>query len=147
MATLFDAATHRDRRRLELLVDWPRYRLAWAWARAAADHAEATTGLSQIEAEPDPSEAWIQMALGELQTRLAAVAAGPEPPQAQPGVANARFAELKKGAPLTKYPALPRLWELAAEALGGADEVTYAGSGRVTFLFVGDRLVGLLEAR
>ena len=147
VATLFDAATHRDKRRLQLLVDWPRYRLAWAWARAAADHAEATTGLSQVEAEPEPSEAWIEMAVGELQARLAGVAAGPEPPQAQPGVANALFAELKRGAPLTKYPALPRLWELTAEALAGADEVTYAGATRVTLLFVGDRLAGVLDAR
>ena len=62
-AALFDAATHRDKLRLKLLVDWSRYRLAWAWSRAAADHAEATTGLSQIEAEPSPSEAWIEMAV------------------------------------------------------------------------------------
>jgi hypothetical protein len=146
-ASLFDAATHRDKLRLKLLVDWPRYRLAWAWARAAADHAEATTGLSQIEAEPSPSEAWVDMAVGELQQRLAAVAAGPQPPRAEPGVANARLAELKRGAPETKYPALPRLWELTAEALEGADEVTYAGEKRVTLLFVGDRLAGVLDAR
>ncbi len=146
-AALFDAATHHDRLRLKLLVDWPRYRLAWAWARAAVDHAESTTGLSQIEAEPSPSEAWVEMAAGELETRLAAVAAGPQPPQAQPGVANARLAELKRGAPQTKYPALPRLWELTAEALADADEVTYAGGQRVTLLFVGDRLAGVLDAR
>jgi len=146
-AALFDAATHRDKLRLKLLVDWSRYRLAWAWSRAAADHAEATTGLSQIEAEPSPSEAWIEMAVGELQTRLAAVASGPQPPHAEPGVANARLAELKNGAPQTKYPALPRLWELAAEALSGADEVTYSGVGRVTLLFAGDRLAGVLDAR
>lgn len=146
-AELFDAATHGDTLRLKLLVDWQRYRLAWAWARAATDHAEATTGLSQIEAEPSPSEAYVNMAVGELQTRLAAVAAGPQPPHAEPGVANARLAELKNGAPQTKYPALPRLWQLAAEALDGADEVTYAGAGRVTLLFVGDRLAGVLDAR
>ena len=146
-ATLFDAATHHDKLRLKLLVDWPRYRLAWAWARAAADHAEATTGLSQVEAEPAPSEAWIEMAVGELQTRLAGVASGPQPPHAEPGVANARLAELKRGAPETKYPALPRLWELTAEALAGADEVTYAGATRLTLLFVGDRLAGVLDAR
>src|SRR5690349_12651936 len=105
VASLFDAATHRDKLRLKLLVAWPRYRLTWAWARAAADHAESTTGLSQIEAEPSPSEAWVDMAAGELQQRLAAVAEGPQPPQAQPGVANARLAELKRGAPETKYPA------------------------------------------
>ena len=146
-ATLFDAATHRDKVRLKLLVDWPRYRLAWAWARAVADHAEATTGLSQIEAEPDPSEAWIDMATGELQTRLAAVASGPQPPHAEPGVENAQLATLRKGPPQTKYPALPRRWELAAEALSGADQVTYAGTKRVTLLFVGDRLAGVLDAR
>jgi len=147
VAALFDAATHRDKLRLKLLVDWSRYRMAWAWSRAAADHAEATTGLSQIEAEPSPSEAWIDMAVGELQTRLATVASGPQPPHAEPGVANARLAELKNGAPQTKYPALPRLWELAAEALSGADEVTYSGVGRVTLLFAGDRLAGVLDAR
>ena len=147
VATLFDAATHRDKKRLELLVDWPRYRLAWAWARALGDHAEATTGLSQIEAEPEPSEAWIDMAVGELQAKLAAVASGPQPPHAEPGVENAQLATLKKGAPQTKYPALPRLWELAAEALSGADQVTYTGTKRVTLLFVGDRLAGVLDAR
>ncbi|HWE28821.1 MAG TPA: hypothetical protein VHB97_12510 [Polyangia bacterium] len=146
-AALFDAATHRDKLRLKLLVDWPRYRLAWAWARAAADHAEATTGLSQIEAEPSPSEAYVEMAVGELQARLAAVAAGPQPPHAERGVANAQLAELERGAPQTKYPALPRLWALTAEALDGADEVTYAGAKRVTLLFVGDRLAGVLDAR
>jgi hypothetical protein len=146
-AALFDAATHKDKLRLKLLVDWPRYRLAWAWARAAADHAEATTGLSQIEAEPSPSEAFVEMAAGELEARLAEVASGPQPPHAEAGVANARLAELKRGAPETKYPALPRLWELAAEALAGADEVTYAGAKRVTLLFVGDRLAGVLDAR
>jgi hypothetical protein len=146
-AALFEAALHRDRLRLKLLVDWPRYRLAWAWARAAADHAEATTGLSQIEAEPTPSQAYVDMAVGELQQRLAAVAAGPQPPQAEPGVANAQLAELHHEAPMSKYPALPRLWQLAAEALSSADEVTYAGSKRVTLLFVGDRLAGILDAR
>jgi hypothetical protein len=146
-AALFDAATHRDKLRLKLLVDWPRYRLAWAWARAAADHAEATTGLSQIEAESSPSEAYVEMAAGELEARLSAVAAGPQPPHAEAGVANAQLAELKRGAPQTKYPALPRLWELAAEALAGADEITFAGAKRVTLLFVGDRLAGVLDAR
>jgi hypothetical protein len=146
-AALFDAATHRDKLRLKLLVDWPRYRLAWAWARAAADHAEATTGLSQIEAESSPSEAYVEMAAGELEARLSAVAAGPQPPHAEAGVANAQLAELKRGAPQTKYPALPRLWELAAEALAGADEIAFAGAKRVTLLFVGDRLAGVLDAR
>ncbi len=51
------------------------------------------------------------------------------------------------GAPPTKYPALPRLWELTQDALAGADEVTYAGAKRVTLLFVGDRLAGVLDAR
>jgi hypothetical protein len=146
-ASLFDAATHRDRLRLKLLVDWPRYRLAWAWSRAAADHAESTTGLSQVEAEPSPSEAYVEMAVGELQERLAAVASGPQPPHPEPGVANARLAELRRGAPQTKYPALPRLWALTSEALEGADEITYAGTTRVTLLFVGDRLAGVLDAR
>ena len=63
-------------------------------------------------------------------------------------MANARLAELQSGRRrMTKYPALPRLWELTAEALAGADEVTYAGAGRVTLLFVGDRLAGVLDAR
>ncbi len=146
-AALFDAATHRDRKRLELLVDWTRYRLTWAWARALGDHAEATTGLSLIEAEPEPSEAWIDMAVGELQTKLAAVASGPQPPQRVEGVENAALATLKGGAPQTKYPALPRLWQLTDEALSGADQVTFAGTKRVTLLFVGDRLAGLLDAR
>jgi hypothetical protein len=146
-ATLFDAALHRDRLRLKLLVDWSRYRLTWAWARAKADHAEATTGLSQVEAEPSPSEAYVEMAVGELQARLAAVAGGTQPPRAETGVANAQLAELRGAAPMSKYPALPRLWSLTQDALAGADEVTYEGVGRVTLLFVGDRLAGVLDAR
>jgi hypothetical protein len=146
-ATLFDAALHRDRLRLKLLVDWSRYRLTWAWARAKADHAEATTGLSQVEAEPSPSEAYVEMAVGELQARLAAVAGGTQPPRAETGVANAQLAELRGTAPMSKYPALPRLWSLTQDALAGADEVTYDGVGRVTLLFVGDRLAGVLDAR
>ena len=147
-AALFDAATHRDKLRLKLLVDWSRYRLTWAWARATADHAEATTGLSQVEAEPSPSEAYVEMAVGELQERLAAVAAGTQPPRAEAGVANAQLAELRQGAaPMSKYPALPRLWELTRDALDGADEITFAGGRRVTLLFVGDRLAGVLDAR
>jgi hypothetical protein len=147
-AALFDAASHRDALRLKLLVDWSRYRLTWAWARATADHAEATTGLSQVEAEPSPSEAYVEMAVGELQARLAAVAAGAQPPHAEAGVANAQLAELRRSAPpMSKYPALPRLWELTRDALDGADEITYAGGKRVTLLFVGDRLAGVLDAR
>jgi hypothetical protein len=147
-AALFDAATHRDKLRLKLLVDWSRYRLTWAWARATADHAEATTGLSQVEAEPSPSEAFVEMAAGELQQRLAEVAAGTQPPHAESGVANAQLAELRQGAaPMSKYPALPRLWELTRDALDGADEVTFSGAKRVTLLFVGDRLAGVLDAR
>ncbi len=146
-ATLFDAAAHGDKLRLKLLVDWSRYRLTWAWARALADHAEATTGLSQVEAEPSPSEAYVEMAVGELQTKLAAVAAGTQPPQIEAGVANARLAQLRGEPPLSRYPALPRLWTLTQDALAGADEVTYRGTGSVTLLFVGDRLAGVLDAR
>lgn len=146
-AALFEAAVHRDKPRLELMVDWTRYRLTWAWSRALADHAESTTGLSQVEAEPSPSQAYVEMAVGELMQRLAAVADGPQPPHAEAGVANAQLAQLRQGAPLTKYPALPRLWELTQDALAGADEVTYAGGKRVTLVFVGDRLAGVLDAR
>jgi hypothetical protein len=146
-ATLFDAAAHGDRLRLKLLVDWSRYRLTWAWARALADHAEATTGLSQVEAEPSPSEAYVEMAVGELQAKLAAVAAGTQPPQIEAGVANVRLAQLRGAPPLSKYPALPRLWTLTQDALVGADEITYRGTGSVTLLFVGDRLAGVLDAR
>ncbi|MGZ3427624.1 MAG: hypothetical protein ACXVCV_13290, partial [Polyangia bacterium] len=147
-AALFDAATHRDKLRLKLLVDWSRDRLTWAWARATADHAEATTGLSQVEAEPSPSEAYVEMAAGELQQKLAAVAAGTQPPHAEAGVANAQLAELRRGAPpMSKYPALPRLWELTRDALDGADEITFSGAQRVTLLFVGERLAGVLDAR
>ena len=62
-------------------------------------------------------------------------------------MANAELAQLKGAAPISKYPALPRLWTLTQDALVGADEVTYRGSGRVTLIFVGDRLAGLLDAR
>ncbi|HXU71951.1 MAG TPA: hypothetical protein VN947_21605 [Polyangia bacterium] len=146
-AVLFDAASHGDRLRLKLLVDWSRYRLTWAWARAMADHAEATTGLSQVEAEPSPSAAYMDMAVGELQSKLAAVASGPQPPHPEPGVANALLAELRGQPPLSKYPALPRLWMLTQDALDGADEITFRGVGSVTLLFVGDRLAGVLDAR
>jgi hypothetical protein len=146
-AVLFDAASHGDKLRLKLLVDWSRYRLTWAWARAVVDHAEATTGLSQVEAEPSPSAAYMDMAVGELQSKLAAVASGPQPPQAEPGVANALLSELRGQPPLSKYPALPRLWTLTQDALDGADEITFKGVGSVTLLFVGDRLAGVLDAR
>jgi len=112
-----------------------------------ADHAEATTGLSQVEAEATPSEAWVDMEVGELQARLAKVASGTQPPQAEAGVTNARLAELRGPAPMSKYPALPRLWTLTQDALAGADEITFSGVGRVTLVFVGDRLAGVLDAR
>jgi hypothetical protein len=147
VAALFEAATHHDKTRLTLLVDWTRYRLTWVWARAAADHAEATTGLSQVEADPTPPETFVDMAANDLMRKLTAVADGPQPPHAEPGVANAQLALLRSGPPQTKYPALPRLWELTKDALDGADEVTYAGAKRVTLVFVGDRLAGVLDAR
>lgn len=146
-AAIFDAAVHDDKARLKLAVDWSRYRTLAAWLRAHADHEQSTGELSLLESEPDASESYVNHAVGELQQQLAEVAKGPTPPQPRPGVTNALFGELKRGAPQTKYPALPRLWELTMEAVGNADEVTYEGARRVTLLFNADRLVGVLEAR
>jgi hypothetical protein len=146
-AALFDVAAHDDRPRLKLMVDWARYRMLAAWLRAHADHEASTGELSLLEAEPDASESYVNHAVGELQAQLAEAAKGPTPPQLQPGVTNALFGELKRGAPQTKYPALPRLWELTTDAIGAADEVTYEGARRLTLLFIADRLVGVLEAR
>ena len=146
-AAIFDAAVHDDKARLKLAVDWSRYRTLAAWLRAHADHEQSTGELSLLESEPDASESYVNHAVGELQAQLADAAKGPTPPQPRPGVANALFGELKRGAPQTKYPALPRLWELTTEAVGSADEVTYEGARRLTLLFNGDRLVGVLEAR
>jgi hypothetical protein len=146
-AAVFDVAVHDDKPRLKLMVDWARYRMLAAWLRAHADHEASTGELSLLEAEPDASESYVNHAVGELQAQLADAAKGPTPPQLEPGVSNALFGELKRGAPQTKYPALPRLWELTADAIGGADEVTYAGARRLTLLFIADRLVGVLEAR
>ncbi len=146
-AAIFDAAVHDDKARLKLAVDWSRYRTLAAWLRAHADHEQSTGELSLLEAEPDASESYVNHAVGELQAQLADAAKGPTPPQPRPGVTNALFGELKRGAPQTKYPALPRLWELTTDAIGSADEVTYEGARRVTLLFIGDRLVGVLEAR
>jgi hypothetical protein len=145
-AALFDAASHGDRLRLKLLVDWTRYRLTTAWAHARADHATASAALSQLEAEPEPSDAYVDGAVTELQARLGAVAAGPMPPRAQPEATNPLLAELRAGAPPSRFPGLPQLWGLTSEALAGAREVTYAGTGRVTLLFAGDRLAGVLDA-
>jgi hypothetical protein len=146
-AAIFDVAVHDDKLRLKLMVDWPRYRMLAAWLRAHADHEASTGELSLLEAEPDASESYVNHAVGELQAQLADAAKGPTPPQPRPGVTNALFGELKRGAPQTKYPALPRLWELTTDAIGGADEVTYEGARRLTLLFIADRLVGVLEAR
>jgi hypothetical protein len=146
-AAIFDAAVHNDQPRLKLAVDWSRYRTLQAWLRAHASHEASTGEVSLLEAEPDASESYINHAVGELQQQLADVAKGPTPPQPRPGVANALFGELKRGVPQTKYPALPRLWELTSDAIGSADEVTYEGARAVTLLFIADRLVGVLEAR
>ena len=75
------------------------------------------------------------------------VADGPMPPRLQPGMMNARLAGYKRGPAQGAPPALARLQTLVAEALGGAREVTYEGARRVTLVFVGDRLAGVLEAR
>ena len=133
--------------RLKLLVDWQRYRLTWAWARALADHAEATTGLSQVEAEPSPSEAYVEMAAGRARSRGSRLSPPGRSRRMRSRVWPTRGWPSCAGVPPpTKYPALPRLWELTAEALAGADEVTYAGASRLTLLFVGERLAGVVEA-
>jgi hypothetical protein len=145
-AALFDAAAHGDELRLKTLVDWTRWRLVEGLAEAADDAAAAQL-LSRVEAEPQPSAATMDAAARALVARLARAGAGPMPPRAQPGTMNATLARWRRGPSADAAPSLARLQTLVAEALDEAREVTYEGARRVTLVFVGDRLVGIVEAR
>jgi hypothetical protein len=145
-ATVFDAAAHDDVLRLKTLVDWNRWRL-FDGLKSARDDAAAERVLSQVEAHPEPSSALVEAGARQIKELLGPVADGPMPPRLQPGMMNATLAGWKRGPRAGAPPALARLQTLVAEALDGAREVTYEGARRVTLVFVGDRLAGVLEAR
>jgi hypothetical protein len=144
-AALFEAAGHHDVLRLKTLVDWSRFRLVEGLAHAGSDEAAAVV-LSRLEAEPEPSARLVEAGARALEGLLAPITTGPTPPQLQAGTMNATLAAWRRGPQPGAPAALARLTTLVSEALDGAREVTYAGSRRVTFVFVGDRLAGVLEA-
>ncbi len=144
-ATLFDAAVHGDRLRLKTLVDWNRWRSFEAWAGARSE-SDARQALSQLEAQPQPGEAYVDAAVDRLQARLAQAASGPLPPREAPGASNASLAQLRAGPAPGTSPSLARLTTLVAESLADAHEVTFDGARRVTLVFVDGELAALLEA-
>jgi hypothetical protein len=144
-AALFDAAVHGDRLRLKTLVDWTRWRSFEAWAGARSE-SDARQALSQLEAQPQPGDAYVDAAVERLQARLAQAASGPLPPREAPGAHNAALAKLRAGPPAGSSPSLARLTTLVAESLSDAHAVTFDGAGRVTLVFVDGELAALLEA-
>jgi len=145
-AALFDAAAHGDVLRIKMLVDWSRWRLVDGLEHAGSDEGAARV-LSQLEAQPAPSAALIDRAAQQLKTQLVALTGGPTPPELLGGTMNATLASWRRGPGEGTPPALARLETLVSEALDGAREVTYAGGRRVTLVFVGDRLAGVVEAQ
>jgi hypothetical protein len=148
VAALFDAATHGDEPRLKTMVDWTRWRTVAGLARCDGDAAAAQL-LSRIEAEPAPSPSFVDGAVHEVRARLADVASGPMPPQPRTGVMNATLAGWRRPPPPGDGtpPSLARLRTLVAESLEGTDDVTYEGARRVTLVFAGNLLVGVVDAR
>jgi hypothetical protein len=144
-AALFDAAAHGDELRLKTLVDWTRWRTV-AGLKECASETQAAEVLSKIEAEPQPSPRFVDTAVQKVRAELAEVAAGTLPPQAQAAAPNATVAGWKSGPTPRTSPSLARLHTLVADSLDGAREVTYAGSRRVTLVFVGSRFVGMVDA-
>jgi hypothetical protein len=145
-AELFDAATHGDELRLKTLVDWARWRTVDGLVRSDGE-ARAAEVLSRMEAEPAPTARFVDDAVRDVRARLAEVAAGTLPPRPRSGVMNATLAAWRRGPAAGAPPSLARLQTLAAEALDGGREVTYDGARRVTLVFVGSMLAGVLEAR
>jgi len=145
-AALFDAAAHGDELRLKTLVDWPRWRTFDGLQRAGSD-AQAAEVLSRIEAEPRATATFVDGAVTGVRARLAEVTAGTLPPRLRTGVMNATVAAWRRGPAEGTPPSLARLQTLVAESLAGAREVTYDGSKRVTLVFSGTLLVGVVDAR
>lgn len=144
-AALFDAAVHGDALRLKTLVDWSRWRTFAGLQQSTTDDAAAAV-LSRVETEPQPSAKLVDDGAKQLMATLAAVASGPLPPQPCAGVMNATLAAWRRGAPAGAPPSLARLRALVADSLEDAREVTYEGTRRVTLVFVGELLVGVLAA-
>jgi hypothetical protein len=145
-AGLFDAATHDDRLRLKALIDWPRYRTFNAW-RTSADDASAARALAQLEAEPQPSAQFLDGAVAQLAQVLRAVAAGPLPPRPRHDAGDARLEALRAGVAAGTAPSLARLATQAGEALQGGGEISYEGTGRITFVFVSGQLAAMLDGK
>ena len=144
-ASLFDAATHGDELRLKTMVDWGRWRML-AGLDGAGER-EAAELLSRIEVEPTPSARFVDGAVKSVRGKLADVAAGTLPPQARTHYMNATLAGWRREPTPGTPPSLARLQTLVADSLADAREVTYEGQRRVTLVFVGNRLAGVLDAR
>jgi hypothetical protein len=144
-AALFDAAAHGDELRLKTMVDWARWRTVGG-LQAASDDARAAEVLSRLEAEPRPTAQFVEAAVPGVRARLAEVAAGTLPPRPRTGIMNATVAAWRRGPSEGTPPSLARLQTLVAESLEGAREVTYEGGKRVTLVFVGNQLAGLVDA-
>jgi hypothetical protein len=142
-AALFDAATHDDRLRLKTLVDWPRWRTVAAW-QSAHDAASADRAIATLEADAQPGDAFVDGETQKLAARLTSVAAGTMPPQPMMSPSD-ELQRLRHGAQGTMSPSEARLATYAREAVEGADDITYRGSGRVTLAFVAGQLVGVFE--
>lgn len=145
-AALFDAAAHGDELRLKTMVDWARWRTVGG-LQGAGDEARAAEVLSRLEAEPRPTARFVDGAAAEVRARLAEVAAGTLPPRPRSGLMNATVAAWRRGPSEGASGSLARLQTLVAESLEGAREVTYEGGKRVTLVFVGTLLVGVVDAR
>jgi hypothetical protein len=146
-AALFDAATHGDEPRLKAMVDWTRWRTIAGLRRCQSD-ADAAAVLSRIEAEPEPSAGFVDGAVHEVRARLAEVASGSMPPRARTGVMNATLAGWRRPPRAdARLRSLTRLRTLVAESLEGTADVTYDGGRRVTLVFAGNLLAGVVDAQ
>lgn len=144
-AALFDAAAHGDELRLKAMVDWTRWRTVDGGARVTSD-GEAAALLSRIEAEPEPTAAFVDGAVHVVRERLARTASGPTPPKLRAGALNAAVAAMRRRPEPGTPPSLARLRTLAAESLDGTVELTYDGGAHETLLFAGNLLAGIVDA-
>ena len=144
-AALFDAAMHDDRQRLKGLVDWSRYRMFVAW-HSSPDEASAARAIADMEAEPQPSDRFVDGEVEKLASLLKAVASGTLPPRPLPVTDNAELRALRAGPQGTMSPSRARLTTYATEALQAGRDISYEGVGRITLLFMAGQLVALFVA-
>jgi hypothetical protein len=60
-------------------------------------------------------------------------------------VSDPRFVALRNGVAARTAPSLARLATQAGEALQGGREISYEGTGRLTFVFVSGQLAAILD--